>query len=495
MLNSSMFRMVVSIHAPHHVLATEDGIQQMLGFHTSEIVGQSILKLLGQKSDSTMFQSAIQSTANLESTKTQFTIYCRDGSDRKMMMATAPFYKDGALIGCHLTFRASSAITLQEAFEESNCPHTLVSAKIPHVISMINEEFSRKFGCSRSQALGQALGLIQGSDTGGWISLMRAACDGQVSRSRVCTRSARSTPDCGIDDVVCVPVVEAPNGKVRHVLVMFAPLLPPVPSPQLHSADPVHHHLPPPLFPDRASDRSRGPQGAALGTAQTASFFSCPNRRGFGPAIFPRRKVALDGSIVPALPVVVTPELLATLHDLPLHKAAEAIGVSATAFKKACRKLGVRRWTYKRRAGVCGRDADNDPKPDPDSGPGPARRDDPAGRSCAAPLPPPQTASAPIRAPNLCPSGPDFSAAAEWSLAPIHLKPLRPPADAGGRAFRQDWGRDSAAANAACRWAPGNGGEDCPGSPSGPAPLFSEPPAVDDSLVLDMLALQWPLHA
>ena len=44
---------------------------------------------------------------------------------------------------------------------------------------------------------------------------------------------------------------------------------------------------------------------------------------------------------------MITREIFATLADLPLNKAAAA-GVSPAPFKKACRKLGVRRWAYKR---------------------------------------------------------------------------------------------------------------------------------------------------
>ena len=449
------------------------------------------------------------------------------------MVATAPFYKEGILIGCHITFRTSAAITLQEAFEESNNPHALVSSKSPHVISMVNEEFSRKFNCSRSQALGQALSMIQGPDSAGWTSLLRNACDGQMTRNKVSTRSsnARMHPDgTSLEDVICVPVVEAPNGKVRHVLIMFAPIAPlpaPTPLPIVSHYSPPRPLMPPALHPDDAAAPA-APAGAPPSPAESASFFSCPHRRGFGPAIFPRRKVALDGSVVPALPVVVTMELLSTLHDLPLHKAAEAIGVSATAFKKACRKLGVRRWTYKRRAGICGAGADprelgdsggSDDGSRPGSNTSPSSSPPQQQQYLPPPMPMPGP-SAPSSQPRThsmsqCPTGPDGSAvpaSLDWAhLAgpgPIQLKPIRPPADCAARAaVRQEWGRDgpSGASIAAGRWAatlPGGGGgggggagEDCPGSPVGPAPLFMEPPpAVDDSLVLDMLALQWPMH-
>ena len=49
--------------------------------------------------------------------------------------------------------------------------------------------------------------------------------------------------------------------------------------------------------------------------------------------------------------VELTPETLAALRGLPLPLAAGAVGVCATAFKRACRNLGVVRWDYKRGPG------------------------------------------------------------------------------------------------------------------------------------------------
>jgi hypothetical protein len=50
-------------------------------------------------------------------------------------------------------------------------------------------------------------------------------------------------------------------------------------------------------------------------------------------------------------PLVFTRELIAALHGQPLPRAASTVGISTTAFKKACRRLGVARWDYKRGRG------------------------------------------------------------------------------------------------------------------------------------------------
>ena len=43
-------------------------------------------------------------------------------------------------------------------------------------------------------------------------------------------------------------------------------------------------------------------------------------------------------------PVSITIETLQRYTDLPLSKAATQLGISSTAMKKACRKLGITRW-------------------------------------------------------------------------------------------------------------------------------------------------------
>ena len=50
-------------------------------------------------------------------------------------------------------------------------------------------------------------------------------------------------------------------------------------------------------------------------------------------------------------PVVFSLELLDSVRGLSLPLAASTVGVSATAFKKACRRLGVTRWEYRRGPG------------------------------------------------------------------------------------------------------------------------------------------------
>ena len=67
-------------------------------------------------------------------------------------------------------------------------------------------------------------------------------------------------------------------------------------------------------------------------------------------SITPRRRPTRDPAdrSAPSRPVVVTPALIDSLRGRPLPHAARAAGLSVTAFKSACRRLGVRRWDYTR---------------------------------------------------------------------------------------------------------------------------------------------------
>jgi hypothetical protein len=61
--------------------------------------------------------------------------------------------------------------------------------------------------------------------------------------------------------------------------------------------------------------------------------------------VMPRRKAGQDLKSMVA-PVSISLETLETYASVPLSKAASELGISSTAMKKACRKLGVTRWPY-----------------------------------------------------------------------------------------------------------------------------------------------------
>ena len=75
-------------------------------------------------------------------------------------------------------------------------------------------------------------------------------------------------------------------------------------------------------------------------TIGTPSKLSVGSYQG-GSEIKPRRR---DGTRPGS--VMITLDVITRLQDYPLGEAASRLGISATAFKKACRKLGLQRWTY-----------------------------------------------------------------------------------------------------------------------------------------------------
>eukprot|EP00286_Rhodomonas_abbreviata_P019894 CAMPEP_0181315662 /NCGR_PEP_ID=MMETSP1101-20121128/15494_1 /TAXON_ID=46948 /ORGANISM="Rhodomonas abbreviata, Strain Caron Lab Isolate" /LENGTH=181 /DNA_ID=CAMNT_0023422883 /DNA_START=57 /DNA_END=599 /DNA_ORIENTATION=- len=62
--------------------------------------------------------------------------------------------------------------------------------------------------------------------------------------------------------------------------------------------------------------------------------------------VFPRRKAGQD-SRTNNQPVVLSETLLQELFCLPLQEACAKLGICATALKKACRKLGIKKWPYR----------------------------------------------------------------------------------------------------------------------------------------------------
>jgi len=64
--------------------------------------------------------------------------------------------------------------------------------------------------------------------------------------------------------------------------------------------------------------------------------------------IFPRRKQGQNKKQPGRKEgVAVTMDILETVFHMPLHKACTELGVCATALKRACRKLGVKKWPYR----------------------------------------------------------------------------------------------------------------------------------------------------
>ena len=191
----------------------------MLGFESQDLVGKSILKIVGKATDSARFSDVIFGTGKRQSSISQFVLYDRNGEQRTVLVTCEPVVESDGLIFCQMTFEHSDAVTLQEAFEDTLCPKLLISSEPPHSVKIVNDSFLAKFGCSRADILGRSFDRFQSCDTTGWTALFAAANRGKVSRNIVRASTHASTPD----DVISVPVVEGANGGIEYILVLFAP--------------------------------------------------------------------------------------------------------------------------------------------------------------------------------------------------------------------------------------------------------------------------------
>ena len=94
------------------------------------------------------------------------------------------------------------------------------------------------------------------------------------------------------------------------------------------------------VFGRPTSDKIMFPR-AASGTVSIAS--SCEQVR-----VYPRRmdRKSVRSTNIPQSPIVLTRKMLEPFFGRPLSEAAEHVGLSITALKSVCRKLGIRRWPY-----------------------------------------------------------------------------------------------------------------------------------------------------
>ena len=314
--------LVVWVESPYTILATED--RDIFGYPRHEIVGSSILRLCGPKSDYSLLQRSIENTEKKKTCTLQLALYDRNGNDKRLMISFEPVLIKNILVGCLVQFRPSFALLLKQVFkdvQETNYPHCLVSAAFPHNIHMVDDRFICALGSSRSDALGKNLLSFLSektqSDSIEWSSMLAAASQGAIDQRRMLFRCIHGISE---GNVICAPVVENENGNIRHILVLLA------------------SHLHESVDADGGDHR--------LSEIEFESGLTIKN-----PAILPRRGPCANGQCRKRQPVVLTQAVLNTLRDLPLQEAAHAIGVCATAFKCACRKLGLKRWVYRRRRG------------------------------------------------------------------------------------------------------------------------------------------------
>ena len=367
-----MSAIVVLPLAPFNIIAAIHD-SSILGYEQNEIVGKSVFHLTGPFSDVNLLRCAMYRAASHTSSTQQLVLYDRDRRPQHMIVLCSPLIRSGILLGCLVLFRPSFAITLQHVFknvQQSSLPYCLVSAMYPHNIHMVNEGFMAGLGCSREDMLGKDLLTVielTRTDCRDWNLMLGAASRGAAGHVTVLVRSGPAGNLAEVD-MICLPVVETPNGPIRHFTVLFLPG-PTSPSTndfdgnELHrscmdAADGIsrlafHHPQLAQIYADsNILTRSRSPESESdnvltdVSPALSGAPGAAPSH-----AVLPRFKPRSDPS-PRGKPVVLTLATLDVLGELSLAQAAQAVGLSATAFKRACRRLGLKQWRYRRHRGA-----------------------------------------------------------------------------------------------------------------------------------------------
>ena len=395
-----MAKVVVSLDAPHQILMSDSSFTNLLQYNAEEIMGRSVKFLFGPKTDSIKIHSAIKSASFSKETTIHVVLYSRFGEPRNIVFTCSPFKGySGDLQGCLIVFENSGTISLQEALQDSPSAKALISAQQPYMVQMTNESFASIFGFSQSQVLGRSLRSIHGprTDSNLFCSMIRDACSGRISRGNLCVCTSACIEF--IASIIVIPVVEAQSDCISNLLVLLdyaagifdgqdagsepsgrgvfttsstfglSASSSQIPDDVQNMSDNCRASYPAATWPanDQSIDGQLSADFVPSHRAEVEFFPAFPAGcsadlssgcwvGSSAPApprcstILRRRKAGdtdadADGGV---RPVSITLELLESMADLTIVAAAQRIRVSTTSLKKACRKLGVERWPYRK---------------------------------------------------------------------------------------------------------------------------------------------------
>ena len=360
-------RISVSSEHPYIVLRCEGDADWMSEGDPEYAIGRSMLDFTGPRTDLLLLQASIERPQRCKAQATQFILYDRDEKEMSMMVSFSHDESNNGLEICRIRIANSPAITLQAALEERKTPYALMIAKHPYPVTVVNDHFSAKYGCAREQMIGKALwSIISCKPDPLRLTICRVAAVGRTARLQVPISHAAD----GIEELTCIPVVGAPNSAVSYVLAIFAESCRrgTQTRPQRSTTGPENDVTIEPIC-SASTDAESPSQGASFAsvvtdnTAPAVAVHStsppdaaAPSRavliaRPRGRTHAARRSRARGACLLDAAPVAVTTEDLESLRGISLRQAARAVGVSVTAFKRACRRLGIVRWEYKRGPG------------------------------------------------------------------------------------------------------------------------------------------------
>jgi hypothetical protein len=325
--------MLLDPREPHQILRVYSSVEDMLAYTADELMGRPLACLFSMRSEPIhLIDSAIEvSVYHSTTTRRHVTLYDRYGKDVLMVATFAPCVEQAVLQGCRMDLKRICPLRFQEAADRQNKRCLLEPNKLDAIPTADPESHSNSIG-EPNQVFGMTFGASQ--------------CGFRPIKEDAVIRP-NPTPH-GSEKFVCTPVSDALNVRTKHGTVEF--MLSP-PSSAALSSSTVR----------RLCNRNTGSSIHASSTPSSPLQESPSSPPTFAPAIVDKLPTILPGSrparaarwppFAISSPMVITRELIDTLHGLPLPRAARTIGVSPSAFKKSCRRLGIARWDYKRGPG------------------------------------------------------------------------------------------------------------------------------------------------
>jgi hypothetical protein len=210
----------VSVMHPHTIVAVECSGSSILGHTAADLLGSILSIFAGPKTDFEGLLHSVSACAYQEPAETvqHMVLYDVDGVARNLTVSCA----HSSSQSCAITLKYTSAITLASVDETVSQPWALVSSDWPHFAESTNDHFQGLFGLCSDDILGQNLHRIKPRHTEStkWRNLMISASHGLRCQETVLTLSASGVESWM--DLKCIPVVDAPDCAVRHILVLFS---------------------------------------------------------------------------------------------------------------------------------------------------------------------------------------------------------------------------------------------------------------------------------
>ena len=373
---NSPCEVLVSLETPVTVLNASDMFLNLFELTPWTCFGQSLMILAGPETDLDRIMRMVDEARAGKDSDTSVVLYSTAGLGGYYCVHAQPFHNGIEAVGCLLSVVSENAMSWAAAIADDGSAKVVIDAGTCRTV-YASHAFASVYGIHCSVFVGRTLNLIHGpgTDLGLWRRSIATAVRGARVRSQMVTVTAGAREIN--TDLEFVPVLND-YGYVSHVLIqtlsatplksaceaklvcVAEPVMAVGPPCDSNTARQPHANLPVHSDVNRAMEMSDPSQpqdsvGTATAVLSRASMqhqvpvHGAPaNEQGRG-----HRAVSI---VVPrgnhchkAKPMVcITTQVLEQMRHLPLVKAADVLGISSTAMKKACRRLGVPRWSYGR---------------------------------------------------------------------------------------------------------------------------------------------------